>query len=193
MLKYKITTQPAAEPVTLAEAKVHLRIIDDTEQDSLIEALIGVAREYAENVTGRALITRTVTAVCDAFPVGDSIELPVGPLVDVTSVNYTDTDATTTAFADYTADDYSQPPRIVLNDSASWPSANLAPVNPISIVYRAGFGSSGADVPKTIRQAILLLVGHWFENREAAITGAETFSVPFAAETLLQQWRHAHL
>ncbi len=193
MLGYKITTQPDTEPVTLTEARAYLRMGDDTGQDDVIAALIVSAREYAENVTGRALITRTVTAVCDFFPSTRSIELPVGPLVDITSVSYTDTDDVTTVFTDYTADSFSQTPRIVLNDSADWPSVSLAPVNPISIVYRAGFGSTGSDVPGAIKQAILLLVNHWFENRETAITGVETFSVPFAAEALLQQWRHARL
>lgn len=193
MLNYKITTQPDTEPVTLTEARAHLRMGDDTGSDVLIAALIVNAREYAENVIGRALINQTVTAVCDTFPLARSIELPVGPLIDITSVSYTDINGDTAVFADYTADTFGRTPRIVLNNSVNWPSVSLAPVNPIAIVYRAGFGSTGADVPGTIKQAILLLVGHWFENRETAIIGAETFSVPFATEALLQQWRHTHL
>ncbi|MBF0406469.1 MAG: phage head-tail connector protein [Candidatus Riflebacteria bacterium] len=190
MLKYKITTPPISEPVTLAEAKAHLRVLD-TNEDVLIQSLISAAREYAESVTGRAFVSRTITAVCDSFPSGRSISLPVGPLISVVSVNYTDKDNNTFSFTDFSADTFGNPPKLVLNTSASWPGAALLSVNPIQIVYRAGF-ESNSDIPATFKQAILLLVGHWFEHREEVITGTESYSVPFAAEALLQQWRHPY-
>lgn len=185
---YKVTTQPTFEPVTVKEAKKHCRVLDNSE-DSLIEDLIVAAREYAELITGSKLAEQTITAVCDKFPIINKLRLPVGPVVSVTSLIYTDTEGTNAAFADFTLDSFSNPAKIVLNPGASWPSVDLHPVNPIKIVYQAG-NTDANGIPKKIKQAILLLVGHWYEHREEVITGVESYSVPVAAESLLQSIRH---
>lgn len=185
MLKYKVTTIPTIEPITASEAKLHCRITDSAD-DAKIAELITAAREYAETVTGQALAAQTITAVCDSFPIGDRIRLPIGPIVTLTSAIYTDETGSETNFtADLAVDDFSEKPELVLKPGKSWPSAALYPVNPIKIIYTAGAAPS-----KKTKSAMLLLIGHWYENREEVIAGQESFTVPFAAEALLQQERH---
>lgn len=192
MLNYKITVQPTTEPITTAEAKTHLRLVSNAEgvhpDDDYIDALIAAARAYAENVTGSTFATKTVVAVCDSFPRARFIELPVQPVASLTKVEYTDEDGDTTEITDtITLDDYSNPPRLVLNPSKDWPTATLHPVNPIKITYQAGAAPSDL-----IKSAMLLLIGHWYENREEVVSGVESYTVPFAADAILQQTRHPY-
>lgn len=190
MLNYKITAQPTTEPITTAETKSHLRLVSNTEgvhpDDTYIDSLIAAARAYAENVTGSAFATKTVVAVCGSFPRSRFIELPVQPVASLTKVEYTDEDGITAEITDtLSLDDYSLPPRLVLNPSENWPSATLHPVNPIKITYQAG-----ATPSDLIKSAMLLLIGHWYENREEVVSGVESYTVPFAADAILQQHRH---
>jgi len=90
------TIAPASEPITLTEAKAHLRVETDfTEDDTIIGTFISAARESCEARTGRQLVTATYALRLGGFPCGDSIELPKPPLVSVTSITYVDTDGTT--------------------------------------------------------------------------------------------------
>lgn len=187
MLRFKITTQPTIEPLTAAEAMAHCRETDTT-LESKFESLITSAREYAETVTGRALAVKTVTAVCDFFPASGVIELPIVPIVTLTSLTYKNEDGDETDISNRViVDDYSNPPKLVLKESSTWPTETLYQVNPIKIVYQAG------ETPShKIKQAMLLLVGHWYENREEVVVGQESFTVPFDAEAILQQERHPY-
>jgi uncharacterized phiE125 gp8 family phage protein len=167
-VQYKIITPASTEPVTLAEAKLHLRD-DGTTEDALITALITAAREYCEGYTGRALATQTIEAYLDGFPCRHEIELPHPPLQSVTLVKYTDSagaETTMTAGTDYIADADRPIGRIVLPYGALWPSAVLGTVNPIKIRYTAGYTAEN-PISKSIKQAMLLLIGHWYANREA--------------------------
>jgi len=185
MLKYKIATQPTVEPITLAEAKLHCRVTGTTD-DTLITRLISAARVYAEGAIGKALAAKTVTAVCDSFPASGVIRLPVSPITALTSLKYKDKDgAETDITTDVITDDFSHPSQLLLKTDLSWPTATLYQVNPITIVYAAG-----ATPTDNIKAAMLLLIGHWYENREEVIVGQESFTVPFAADALLQQERH---
>jgi len=185
MLRYKVTTAPTVEPVTVAEAKTHCRLIGNAD-DAKLGELITAAREYAEAVTGQAFAVQTITAACDSFPSG-AIELPIGPIVSLTSIKYTDaTGVEREITSDVIVDDFSHKPRLILKPGKSWPSASLTSVNGVKVVYVAGAAPS-----KKIKAAMLLLVGHWFENREEVVIGQESFTVPFAAEALLHQERHS--
>lgn len=185
---FEITTPPAVEPVSVAEAKNHLRVDIDND-DTLLAIYITAAREYVEGVVRRALITQTLKAYLNAFPGVSAVALPRPPLQSITSLVYTDGDGSDSTFdaANYSADIVAQPGRLVLGYNKSWPSpATLATVNPIAITYVAGYGAAGSDVPSIYRQAILLLAGHWYENREAIIaTGAVPKEIPLAVESLL--------
>jgi len=177
-------TQPAEEPVTLEEAKIHLRV-DATDEDALISSLIVSAREHVEGFQGRSLVTQTWRLSLDRFPRGRVIRLPRPPLQSVTSITYIDPDGNQQMLAPgaYDVDADSEPGRVVLKDSAGWPDTADMP-SAVLITYEAGYGSARA-VPQAVKQAMLLLIGHWHANRETAVVGSTTHELSFAVKALL--------
>jgi uncharacterized phiE125 gp8 family phage protein len=182
----EVVVGPAAEPVTLAEAKLHCRV-DISTDDSLISGLITEAREWAERYTRRALVTQTWRVWFDDFPeVEDycppgstsplaSLWLPGGKVASISSVQYTAPDGTLTTLAapNYTLDSkgHDRQARLVPAYGLSWPSTRDVP-NAVQVEYVVGYGNAAA-VPPVIRQAILLHAGWGYEHREA------TDKVPF--------------
>lgn len=189
-MSYRISSAPDVEPLTVADVKLHLRLTSDTTEDALITGLITAAREYCENYTGRAFATQTVALYLDSFPAEDYIELPLSPLQSVTSVVYKNsagTETTMTVTTDYIVDSYSPVGRVVLAYGKTWPDFTAYPVNPITITYKAGY----TTLPKALRQAMLLLIGLWYENRENEIPviGGQYSKPEIAARALMDQYR----
>lgn len=189
---------PTLEPVTLAEVKAHLRL-DTTSnaEDTYLETLITAARAHIESVTNLALCTQTWDEYWDGWPSSEFL-LARAPLVSVTGLYYTDSTAveSTVAATVYDVDTDSTPGRILLGYGDVWPSATLHPKNPIRARYVAGYGSTAqvavASIPRPIKQALLLLVGHWYEHREQTdsnVAGAELKSIPFGVDALLANYR----
>lgn len=167
-----------------------LKKTGDSAEDALLSGLITASREYCEAFTRRALATQTIEAYLDCFPLKDRIALPRPPLQSVTSVKYKDSagdETTLTQNTDYIVDTESDIGGIVLPYGKSWPSFTAYPLNPIKITYVAGYASN--LIPKTIKQAMLLLIGHWYENREAVITGGISKGIEFAVNALLSMYR----
>ncbi len=164
----RVTTPPAIEPISYNEAKAQLRRFDDEEQ-TLIEFYITVARQYAEEVQHRAYIEQEILYTLDRWPSRNRILLPRAPLMSVTSVQYRDFEGNieTLPAANYTVITNEEPGMIVLNDGETWPTETLFPVSGIRIVFEAGYGTTAASVPATVKQAILMLIAHYMENREA--------------------------
>lgn len=187
----KLITAPATEPVTSTEAKSQLRV-DTTADDTLIGTLITAARAHVENHLRRALITQTWELVLDAFPVGNTLRLPLPPLVSVTSIKYTDEDGNEGTFSSsaYEVDTDSTVGRVRLKSGETWPSETLAAVNGVRVRYVAGYGAASA-VPQPIKQAILLLIGTLYENREGTLVaqGVTVMDLPFGVEALLMPYR----
>lgn len=182
----KLITAPAVEPVTLAEAKAQLRKTT-ADEDALISSLIVAARNFAEAYTGRAFITQTWDYVLDAFPCG-LFELPKGPLQSVSSVKYLDSAGVeqTLAAAGYKVDALTDPGRIAPAYGQSWPTTRSEP-NAVTVRFVAGYGDASA-VPQAIKEALLLLISHLFENREAVAEG--NFSaLPLGFEPMLAFYR----
>lgn len=180
----EITTGPTIEPVTLDEAKTHLRI-ENTADDALIMALIVAAREMAEQFTGRALITQTWTLYLDKFDT--EIRTPLPPLQSVAEIKYTDTDGAEQILdpATYIVDTKSKPGRIVSVDG--WPDTDTTP-NAVAVQFVAGYGSPG-QVPETIKAAIRLMVADLYESRESYIVGTTAAPLPTTSETLLWPYK----
>jgi len=178
----------AVATVATAACEFSVDIIKNTSstvEDDLLNGLIKVAREYCEGFQNRAYLTQTWELWLDYWPSRNYIELPRPPLASITSVKYYGTDDTEFTFTDYYTDAESEPGRLCLNYGCSWPSATLRPHNGICITYVAG-ETSAADVSQKVKQAILLLIGHWYENREAITTsGAMPKEIPMAVESLL--------
>ena len=181
---HTVYTQPAVEPVSLAEAKAHLRV-DGDDENALIAQLIVAARRSCEEWARRAFITQTLDLRLEAWP-SSVLELPMPPLQSVTSISYTDSNGATgtVTASDYTVYATTDPGRIVLKSGKSWPGVDLMPGPSLMVRYVAGYGGA-ASVPANYRQAILLLVGSMYENREAFVVGTIVSKLPFAVEMLL--------
>ena len=188
-----LTTAPASEPVSLAEAKAHLRV-DATDEDTLINTLITAARTHLEVTLSRAFITQTWTWWRDAWPAARRLALPIAPVQAVSAVRAyaADDTATTLDAASYSLDAASDPARIVLGQGVSWPPVGRA-ANGAEIVFTAGYGAAPADVPAPLRQAILLLVAHWYERREPVLVGERGAEIPEGIGALLAPYRRARL
>lgn len=182
---YKLITAPVVDPITLAEAKAQCRV-DLDDEDDLITGYIAAARRWCEKIDRRAYLTQTWQLWLDAWPAGNEITLRKPPLQSVSSiVYYDDADtATTLAASNYYVDTVSEPGRVVLRSTASWPSTTLRDANGVCVTFVAGWAAA-ADVPQPIRQALRLIVGHWYENREAASLGAVSREIELGARALL--------
>ena len=188
-----MTTSPAVEPLTLSEAKAHLRV-DTTDEDTLISSLITAARIHIEMATGRALITQVWSLFLDAWPSGDAVPLPLAPLVSVGAVRTYDEQGVATALnaQDYFVDTVSQVPRVVRVNGQIWsPPGQVA--NGIEIAFTAGYGANASDVPEPLRQAVRLLVAHWFETREPVVMGGQADTVPTTVDALVAPYRRVRL
>lgn len=187
----KLITAPAAEPVSTSEAKSHLRV-DTTADDTYIGTLITVARQNVESHLRRALISQTWEVVLDDFPAG-VIRLPKPPLASVTSIKYTDDEGNESTYssANYVVDSDTEPGRVVLKSGQTWPAVTLAAANGVRVRYVAGYGAAGSNVPQAIRQAILLVIGSLYENREDVLVaqGVSIGVLPFGVVALLAPYR----
>lgn len=180
-----LITGPAIEPVTLAEAKTHARVIG-TDDDTYITSLILAARERAEGFLRRALITQTWELYLDAFPAVPSIAFPKPPLQSVVSFKYIDTNGVTQTLTEtthYVVDKLSEPGWVVLPAGISWPTPKET-VNAVILRFTAGYGAA-ALVPETFKLAIKHMVLHWYEHREPYADAKNNSPVPAAAELLL--------
>ena len=215
MLNLKLITPPAVEPVSLSLAKSHLRIdIDD--DDSLIGGYIAAARQYAERYTKRAFFNQAWQLSLDHFPLFDgsstlptrsrqdwpfyssyydsiTIRLPRPSCVSVQSITYIDQTGTqqTLSPSAYYADTSSEPARIVPVPGTFWPYTQAYLPSSVKVLYVAGSYGDGVTVntcPQTVVMAILLLVAHYYQNREG-VSEMKMSEVPFAVGALLNMER----
>lgn len=167
----QVTVPPAVEPLSLAEVKLHLRVTNSREDSSITRAALA-ARRYIEQMTG-PLVTQTIRETFAGFP-PSTLCLSYPEVRTVTTVAYMDAQGTahTVPLSDYllTYRGPGTPAQLNPIASARWPVGALQPGLPVAVDYVAGFGGA-ADVPEEIKAAILLLVGHLYENREDELRG----------------------
>lgn len=182
---YKLITPVTVEPIMVTEVKQHLRLMDETQEDGLLQNLISAARKYCEDFTRRAFAEQTLELLLDRFPASNMIELPCPPLCSVTSIKYKDSEGVETVLStsEYLVDKDNEPGRVVLNSGTAWPVFTPYPSIPIRVRFVAGY----EQLPLTLRQAMLLLIGHWYENREAV--GTATGEMAFSVHALLRLHR----
>lgn len=168
-------------PVSLEEAKNHLRVVTTTE-DAYITSLCLAATAWAEKFQNRTFVSRARTMVLDKFPAVIRPSYP--PLVSVTSIVYVDTDgdSQTLAAEKYRVDTVSEPGRITVAYDLSWPDTR-AVTNAVTIVYQAGYGNA-AKVPDDVKHAIKLMLTHFFENR-LPVSDEKMEIVPMSVQSLL--------
>lgn len=180
-------TDAGSEPLTLDEAKLHLRVTGSTE-DTLITALIKAARTTCEERLQRSLLTTTWELTLDEFP--EAIPLRRPRVQSVTSVKYVDVDGVEQTLdpAAYQVDDKSEPGWVVPAYGYSWPQTRQQ-VNAVAVRYTTGYGNNASDVPQPLRQWMLLMVGAMYENREAEVIAAGISATPLKfAEHLLDTY-----
>jgi len=180
-------TAPVVEPVTLTETKLHCRV-DTNDDDQYLLGLIAAAREWVEAYLDRTLVHTQWEMRLDRFP--PEIELPRPPMAmaaayTATSIVYTLEGGSTATLADteYRVDNNATPGVLRTNYAGTWPS-HLFDRNSLTVTWWAGYGEDGTKVPRTIRNAILMLVGHWYESR-AAVAAAAGQEVPFGVKAML--------
>lgn len=186
-MRYTVATAAAINPVTLVEGKQQCRVdIDD--DDDLIIGYINAATNRCQLAARRTFITTTYDGYFDSWP-ARAIDIPVPPLQSVTGVYYTDEDGTE---AEWDSDNYivdinSTPGRLRFKSTAIAPSVTLQEINAVRIRFVAGYGDATEDTPEIYRQAVKMLLGHYYENREALLVaqGLSLSELPLSVADLL--------
>jgi uncharacterized phiE125 gp8 family phage protein len=183
-----LTTPPLIEPVTLAEAKAHLRI-GHADEDDAITRLIVSARRHLEQQTGLCFITQGWSCFRDHWPEAGDVKLPVAPVLSVADVKVYGEDDVAAVIdpAHYFLDSVSRPARLVLRSARIWPPPGRE-ANGIEIAVTAGFGAATTAVPQALREALLQLVAHWYGHR-----GDESVRLPLQIEAIIAQFREVRL
>ncbi len=183
-----LLTPPAVEPVTLAEAKAYLRVEHD-DDDDVISALIAAARIHVEAQTRRALITQTWRLRRDVWPGDGRIEVVPAPLGRLLAARIYDAAGAPHAIdlAAFSADGAAAPGLVAFVPGSLPPPGRAAAG--IEIDVEVGYGDAPADVPEPLRQAIRLLVAHWYENRGLIALGQTVAVLPATVAAMIAPYR----
>lgn len=189
MLRPVRITPPATPPVALDEAKAHLRV-EVADDDSLITALIAAATDHLDGYTGilgRCIVNQQWR---QDFASWSPLRLPF-PNVSAVSVSYLDADGATQTVdaADHRLIDAVRGPEVYFRPGWASPALESGTHGPVSVTFTAGYGAA-ADVPATLKAAILLHVGTLYEHREDLVVGA-TVAPTGAYDALISphRWR----
>ncbi len=187
-----LNVPPTVEPVSLDEAKAHLRI-DGNAEDALVSSLIMTSRLHVEAALSLALITQTWTLALDRWPKNHQVLFPLRPVQSIVDVRTIDKDGAPTVVPpeNYLVDTASETARL-LPDGVGWQSP-AQKANGIEITFVAGYSNDADDVPNPIRHALLLLVAHWYEHRDPIEIGTPSVAIPAAVSRLLKPYRVTRL
>jgi uncharacterized phiE125 gp8 family phage protein len=182
---------PAVEPLALAEAKAYLRV-ETSDEDETIAALIAAARLHVEAQTRRALITQSWRLTLDAWPECGRVTLRPAPLQSLSAARVYDANNVAHAL-----DLQNFVPDLAASsiNFASWAVAQPErAASGIELDVVCGYGDGAEVVPEALRQAIRLLVAHWYENRGLVVPGAMSLaSLPSTAAALIAPYRMVSL
>jgi uncharacterized phiE125 gp8 family phage protein len=181
-MTYALITPPAAEALTLADAKAHLRL-DDGNEDALMAALIRTARDHLERTTSLCLITQTWRLYLDRPPEDGVIQIARGPVQAIESLKLYDPsgEEVTLPLTGHILDGNARPARVILNRSVSTARA----INGIELDFTAGFGETGTDVPDTLKRAMLMHIAQMFTFRGAVAIEDQPADIPAGYDRLI--------
>tara|TARA_R100001086_G_scaffold203202_1_gene119284 strand:- start:165 stop:743 length:579 start_codon:yes stop_codon:yes gene_type:complete len=187
MRAYKVVTPATTNPITLTEAKTHLKV-DTTADDTFITNLIKSATSSAQEYTNRFFITTTIQQYGDKWE--DISNLFKSPVLSVSHIKYVDPDGTLQTLSTnvYFVDEVNKPARIGLKPNQSFPTI-IDRLNAVYVEYRVGTAAGPDEVDEGIRQALLLTIGNWYQNRQAVVTGTIATELPMNAKFLLDQYK----
>lgn len=170
---YSLTrsTNPVIEPVTLTQAKDHLRVAGNAD-DAVIASQLTAARQAVERDTRQSLTTQTWRLKLDGWPL-DGIRLYMPPVQSVTSITYTDGagSSQTWSSSEYDVFTDDRPALVLPKYNYDWPTTRGDYRN-IVVTYVAGYGDSGEDVPAGLKQAILLRLEMMYDGENEQLAGA---------------------
>lgn len=184
-----LTTAPTVEPVEVSELRLHVRQ-DFGDDDEYLASVITAARLWVEEYLQRQLVSAAFTLALDQFPDDGVIELPRPPLLTVTAVRYYDTSRvqqTLAASSYYThvfTGPEAPPGRIELADGVAWPTI-FGGEGSVQVAFTAGYGTSGAAVPLSVRQAVMMFAAELYERREMSVVGRSVSPTVLPVERLL--------
>ena len=187
MRSYKVITAALSNVLTTAEVKSHLKV-DTTADDTLIDNLIVAATNSCQEYTNRFFLKTLITQYGDNW--SDVSELFKSPVqTTLFNVKYYDTAGVLQNLdtSKYTLDNVSQPARLVEAPNESWPD-HIDGINAIEVNYYVGVDTA-SEVDNAIKQALLLTIVHWYQNREAVIVGRQVNEMPMSAKYLLDQYK----
>ena len=179
---------PAQEPVSLLEAKDFMRL-DGSEDDVLVSTLITAARIHIETTLGKILITQNWSYFLDTWPKTKTTYLPLDPIQTIEEVRFHNDQGSyeVIPLEDYSTDIISNHPRIRFHGTK--PANSTKHLNQLEIRFTAGFGDEPADVPSDLKQALLMLATHWFEQRDPIAFGGNFTEVPHTIQALLNHYK----
>lgn len=183
-MQLQIQTPATVQPLTLSDAKTHLGVTDQ-EHDVLIDSLIAAASEYTAKRTGRtwAVTTYNLILPCWQRPF---VELPRPPLQSIASIQYYDTDDASQTYTTHQLwASLDSPGRIYPAAGEDWPAENQERIDAITIQYVAGYGLTEASFPGELKQAIRLLIRHWYDNPSAVASGTTTKEIELSVASLM--------
>ena len=186
-MNYRLVTGPATEPLTYSEVKAFLRLNDDSEQ-TFVTTLITIARQIVEGQTWRPLISQTWALQFDASELNLFISnINKAPIISIDSVTYYDVNNALQTLSPtlYETDIYGNPARFRLK---SIPSV-YDRMGALIVNFVCGY-TNAAAVPQAIKQAMLLIIGHLYENRQDVVTGTQVNEIPMASRYLLEPYRN---
>ena len=173
-MSLRLITDATTEPVTLAQARRHLRIDDDyTAEDADISDMIVAARKQAEHECGRALTTQTWERVLDAFPAAE-IELGKPSVIAITSIKYIDPVSVeqTLSGAQYVLDRDTDPGYVLPAAGTSWPATYADTTNAVRVRFTAGYLADEDKERAMLRRWMLLQIGVMWEHRKGLVSGS---------------------
>ena len=187
MKTYQVITAATTYPVSTTEAKSHLKI-DTSADDTYIESIIKAATQLTEEYTNRFFINTVIDQTCSSF--ADLQTLFKSKVNDVQYVKYYDSD---NSLQTLTASIYEkmlsyEPAQIQLADNQNFPSITKRN-DAVICRYTVGYGSAASDVPEIIKQAILLTIGNFYQNRASVITGKTATELPMNVKWLLDTYK----
>lgn len=182
--RLKLVTAPASPVVTLAEAKKHVRAEYYTDDDTYLEGLVAVATSFIEGPSGIGicLSPQTWRLSLDYFPC--EICIPLGPVSAVTSIGYADSNGDDATVDDWRVDYDSEPCRVWPARDQAWPAVTYEP-GAVKVVFVTGYPAC----PKDLKHAVLLIVGHLYDHREAVTADIKAEELPMGVQSILERYR----
>lgn len=187
----KVITPYTTLPITLAMAKLHLKIDSDTTEDTLVTMWINAAKEIVESYCRLRLLNTVEELYIDQFPFEYQLQLNKWPIVSVDFCKYLDTNGTETILTsdNYIADTVSKPGRMCLNYARFWPVTRWID-NAVWIRYTVGFGTTIDTIPAGLVSAMLLIIGHLYQNRSDVLINTHVETLPKGAIEIMNRYRY---